>query len=84
MKKFINFLFLISNTINYIACILQDMNLHQEYYVYVPSNNKPTYKHRTFKAAEQEMFRLADKVSAIEDIEVLHVVKKIKGNDIPF
>ena len=86
MKRFINFLLFISSVINYIATILQDMNLHQEYYVYVPTRSKPVYKHRLYKNAEQEAFRIAKQCKDYQEIEVLHVVKRIWGEepDIPF
>lgn len=41
MKKLISFLIKLSNILNYIAIKLQEMNLKEEFYVYVPSANKP-------------------------------------------
>ena len=84
MKKIVKFLIRISEIINIIACKLQEITLREEFYVYVPSNSKPTYKHSTFNSARQEAERLSDIVTAGDDIEVLQVVYKTTGKDIPF
>lgn len=80
VKRLIN----ISSLINCIACKLQELTLHEEFYVYVPSENKPKVKHKTFAMAQREAYRLQEIITDGMDIEVLQVVKKIKGNGIPF
>ncbi len=84
MKKIILNLFKISNILNILACKLQEICCREEFYVYVPSNNKPKYKHNTFESARKEAERLAEKLSIDEDIEVLQVVYKTKGYQPPF
>lgn len=86
MKRFIDFLLFLASVLSYIATILQDMNLHQEYYVYVPTRSKPVYKHRFYCNAETEARRIAKQCKEYQEIEILHVVKKIWGEeqDVPF
>lgn len=74
----------ISKILNIIACKLQEICYREEFYVYVPSNNKPRYKHSDFKSARKEAERIADKLSFNEDIEVLQVVYKTTGYNPPF
>ena len=84
MKKIILNLIKISNILNILACKLQEICYREEFYVYVPNNNKPKYKHNTFESARKEAERLAEKLSIDEDIEVLQVVYKTKGYQPPF
>lgn len=84
MKKIILNLIKISNILNILARKLQEICYREEFYVYVPSNNKPKYKHNTFESARKEAERLAEKLSIDEDIEVLQVVYKTKGYQPPF
>lgn len=84
MKKIIKILIKISNILNILACKLQEICYREEFYVYVPSNNKPKYKHYTFESARKEAERIADKLSFNEDIEVLQVVYKRNGYNPPF
>lgn len=81
MKKLINFLVHVSNTCSYIAEFLRSINLHEEYYVYVPSSDKPRVIHKTFESARSEAERLAEKLN-VERVEVLQVVKRYEN--IPF
>lgn len=84
MKKLISLLIKLSNILNYIAIKLQEMNLKEEFYVYVPSANKPKYKHNTFLSAKKEAERIADKLTMSQEIEVLQVVYKTTGKELPF
>ncbi|MCD7740344.1 MAG: hypothetical protein LUH11_03240 [Candidatus Gastranaerophilales bacterium] len=80
----IDFFVKLSNLANYVAEILRALNLHEEYYVYVPNANKPKYIHKNYKSAKQEAKRLASKLTALDSIEILQVVKRLNGDDIPF
>lgn len=84
LRKVVNTLINISNLINCIATKIQELSLREEFYVYVPSANKPRIKHSTFRLAEKEAYRLQEIVAYGDDIEILQVVKKIKGSGVPF
>lgn len=80
MQKFSKLLFNISSILFDVAGRIQDLsNPKEEFYVYVPSRNKPKYKHSNFVSAKTEAKRLAENVSAFEEIEVLQVVYKQDG-----
>ena len=80
VKTMINF----SSAISIIACKIQEVTLHEEFYVYVPSANKPRVKHSTFQMAYREASRLQEIIDYGEDIEILQVVRKLKGGSVPF
>ncbi len=67
-----------------LADYLQNLNLENEFYVYVPGNNKPRYIHHSYKSAKQEAERLQNKLPSGEIIEILHIKERFKGTDIPF
>lgn len=84
-KHIIDFFVKISNLANYTAEFLREKQFHEEYYVYVPSNKKPKYIHKSYKGAKQEAQRLRDLVCPWESIEILQVVDRFCGDDeIPF
>lgn len=84
MKKLSKLLFDISSILFDVAGKIQDLsNPKEEFYVYVPSRNKPKYKHSNFARAKEEANRLAENVSVFEKIEVLQVVYKQDGY-VPF
>ena len=74
----------IASLLDCIALKISELSLKEEYYVYVPSNNKPRVKHSSFLAAKWEAERLATFLSVVEDIEILQVVQRINGNEPPF
>lgn len=82
VENIIDFLVKISNIATYIANFLRERQLHEEYYVYVPSNNKPKYIHKSYKSAFQEANRLKEKVCCLESVEILQIVNRFYGNDI--
>lgn len=84
LRKTIDFLDKLSNSLTYIANSLRDLRLHEEYYVYIPSNNKPRYIHKSYKSARAEAERLCDKISCIEQVEILQIVNKFEGHQLPF
>lgn len=84
VKHTINFLVKLSNIFQYIADHLRKLNLHEEYYVYVPSNYKPRYIHKSYKSARDEAERLRDKLTFDEYVEVLQVVNRFEGINPPF
>lgn len=85
IRKLVATMINISSAINVIACKIQEVTLKEEFYVFVPDADKPRYKHSTFEAALTEAKRLAEyRINAGTDIEILQVVKKLKGEVIPF
>lgn len=84
MKIIVKILIRLSEIINILACKLEEITLREEFYVFVPLNNKPKYKHYTFESAKREAERLREFVTVGNDIEVLQVVYKTTGCDIPF
>lgn len=84
VKHTINFLVKLSNIFQYIADGLRKLNLHEEYYVYVPSNNKPRHIHKSYKSARNEAERLRNKLSIDEYVEVLQIVNRFEGINLPF
>ena len=84
VKHTINFLVKLSNIFQYIADGLRKLNLHEEYYVYVPSNNKPRHIHKSYKSARAEAERLCDKITCMEQVEILQIVNKFEGHQLPF
>ena len=85
IRKLVNTMNNISSVINVIACKIEEVTLKEEFYVYVPDADKPRHKHSTFTAALKEAKRLAEyRITAGTDIEILQVVKKLKGDVIPF
>ena len=83
-KKIIDFLVKFSNLLSYIAEMLRLSQFHEEYYVYVPNNNKPKYIHENYKSARQEAERLLNIVNPLETVEILQVVNRFQNEDIPF
>lgn len=84
LRKTIDFLDKLSTTLTYIANSLRDLRLHEEYYVYVPSNNKPRHIHKSYKSARNEAERLRNKLSMDEYVEVLQIVNRFEGINLPF
>lgn len=84
LRKTIDFLDKLSTTLTYIANSLRDLRLHEEYYVYIPSNNKPRYIHKNYKSAKVEAERLRDKLTIDEYVEVLQIVNRFDGINPPF
>ena len=84
IKNIIDFLTKLSNIFCYMAENLRKLNLHEEYYVYVPSNNKPRYIHKNYKSAKVEAERLRDKLTIDEYVEVLQIVNRFDGINPPF
>lgn len=84
VKHIINFLVKLSNIFQYMAQSLRNLNLHEEYYVYVPSNYKPRYIHKSYKSARDEAERLRDKLTIDEYVEVLQIVNRFEGSNPPF
>lgn len=84
IKNIIDFLIKLSNLFNYIAENLRKLSLHEEYYVYVPTNNKPRYIHKNYISAKNEAIRLTDKIPSGEYIEILQIVNRFEGEKIPF
>lgn len=84
LKNIIDFLDKLSTSLTYIANSLRDLRLHEEYYVYVPSNNKPRYIHKSYKSARNEAERLRNKLSVDEYVEVLQIVNRFEGINLPF
>ena len=86
MKKLIQILLKISAITQYIAYKLQDIGFKQDYYVYVPTRNKPTFIHNSFVSAEMEARRIAKQCLEYQTIEILRVEKRLFGElpDIPF
>ncbi len=90
MNKICNFLIKLSKILFDTAYFLKDFRYHNEYYVFVPSKEKPKFVHSSFKNAEQEALRLKAKFekesnySMLEDrIEILQIVKEY-APPIPF
>lgn len=84
IKNIIDFLTKLSNIFCYMAENLRKLNLHEEYYVYVPSNNKPRHIHKSYKSARNEAERLRNKLSIDEYVEVLQIVNRFEGINLPF
>ncbi len=79
MKKIIDLLTKISNIFAYIAEFLRKSQFHEEYYVYVPNNDKPRYIHKSYKSARDEARRLKSKLSSCDFIEILQIVNRFEG-----
>ena len=84
VKHTINFLVKLSNIFQYIADGLRKLNLHEEYYVYVPTNQKPRHIHKNYKSARAEAERLRDKLTLDEYVEILQIVNRFEGFNPPF
>ena len=84
IKNIIDFLTKLSNICVYIAESIRNLNLHEEYYVYVPVNQKPRYIHKNYKSARAEAERLRDKLTIDERVEVLQIVNRFEGFLPPF
>ncbi|MBO5928377.1 MAG: hypothetical protein J6Q32_05970 [Clostridia bacterium] len=74
----------ISSLINNCATKLQEVSLKEQFYVFVPSADKPRVIHNTYKDAFNEARRLQDVVISGETIEILQVVKRLEAYGIPF
>lgn len=91
MKIVYNLLFKISYFLNVTAIIinriaqyLENIKFREKYYVYVPNANKPRVVHSSYMSAQSEADRLAGKLTEIDKIEILQVVKTQYGENIPF
>ena len=84
IKNTINFLTKLSNILQYMAGSLRRLNLHEEYYVYVPTAQKPRHIHKDYKSARAEAERLRDKLTLDEYVEILQIVNRFDGFKPPF
>ena len=88
MKIIVNCLLKLSEILKYIAYEIRDFREPiPEYYVYIPTREKPRYRHPSFRGAKREAKRLAKKCTECESIEVLKVEYRIWGDnpdEIPF
>lgn len=85
MKKLRNIFYFLSAVFNYFANELDKIEYVQRYYVYVPTANKPVREHCSYESASKEALRLAtEKVTSMEKIQILQIVKEIDGTCIPF
>ena len=80
----VNFLTNSANILTYTAKILRQMNLHEEYYVYAPNDNKPKYLQENYKSAKIEAMRSKDKLTITNGIQILNIVNRFNWNNIPF
>ena len=69
IRNIINFLVKFSQLLNFMANTLRFLSLRDEYYVYVPSNNKPRYIHTSYKSAHKEAQRLREKIDDTESLK---------------
>lgn len=83
-KNIIDFLTKLSNILTYLAETLRYTPFHEEYYVYVPSKNKPRYIHKNYRSARDEAERIFEKLDPWETIEILQVVNRFEKDEIPF
>ena len=84
LKNTIDLLVKLSNIFQYMAENLRRLNLHEEYYVYVPTNQKPRHIHKNYKSARAEAERLRDKLTLDEYVEILQIVNRFEGFNPPF
>lgn len=81
MNKIINILKRMSVFLNNIAEFLQNKTIIDEYYVYVPTRNKPKYIHTTYKSAKKEAERIQSDLCYGEKVEILQIIKKNYYNE---
>lgn len=84
LKWLIRTMLHISSFLSNCATKLQEVSLKEQFYVFVPSADKPRVIHNTYKAASKEAQRLQDIVISGETIEILQVVKRLEAYGIPF
>ena len=84
IRNIINFLVKFSQLLNFMANTLRFLSLRDEYYVYVPSNNKPRYIHTSYKSAHKEAQRLREKIDDTEYVEILQIIDRFNGYNLPF
>ena len=84
IRNMINFLVKFSQLLNFMANTLRFLSLRDEYYVYVPSNNKPRYIHTSYKSAHKEAQRLREKIDDTEYVEILQIIDRFNGYNLPF
>lgn len=84
IRNIINFLVKFSQLLNFMANTLRALSLRDEYYVYVPSNNKTRYIHTSYKSAHKEAQRLREKIDDTEYVEILQIIDRFNGYNLPF
>lgn len=72
-----------ASILDFLAKIVLHLHFGQQYYVYVPTRDKPKFIHTSYLSAITEAKRLRKIINFDENVVILQIITKIEA-EIPF